>query len=400
MPEGSVVGTGKPSAHIPARIYNGFAYTVDPISGTTFSFASDRPLRWKSAPDAWVEGLWYWNWADFHLPVSTLDTVNRTITVPNLSKWNNNESPFVPGRPWFAYNLLEEITQPGEWYLDRASGILYLWPPDSFSSNSEVVVSLLAQALLNADSVSYMTFQDLTLEVSRQALLNITNGNHVTVSTLLLRNSGCIGGTVSGSNNLVTRCTLTGTGNSGLWFSGGDRSSLTPGNNQMNNCQFHHYGRTVCSNVFGVLLGGVGNIVRNNLFHHAPNGGLYFGGNDQLIELNEIHQVCQGSADAGAIYGDMDWGARGNLIRNNFIHNIRSNLETRDVNGIYLDEMIAGVRCEGNILYAIDGRGFLAHGGRDIGMRNNIIAKCGGGSASLRCSTGPPEIPGSIDCNL
>ncbi|MBK9991067.1 MAG: right-handed parallel beta-helix repeat-containing protein [Verrucomicrobia bacterium] len=322
-PEGKVAGTGKPSAYNPARILNGFAYTTDPISGTTFTYTSDRPLRWQQASDAWVEGLWYWNWADHHLPIAKLDTINHAITVPNLPNRNGVEDPIVANRPWYAYNLLEEITQPGEWYLDRTTGILYLWPPDTFNPSSDVVVSMLSQTLLSADGVSYMVFQNFTLEASRRNLLDVTNGNHVTLSNLVLRNSGCTGGTVSGSNNLVTRCTLTGTGNSGLWFSGGDRLSLTHGNSTLENCEFHHYARTVCTNVFGVSLGGCGNIVRNNMFHHAPNAAFFFGGNDQLMELNEIHNVCQGAPmQAPSIAAFSTAGAPGEIIRYNSIHHV------------------------------------------------------------------------------
>ena len=32
-------------------------------------------------------------------------------------------------RPYIAYNLLEEIDEPGEYVVDRTTGILYFWPP-------------------------------------------------------------------------------------------------------------------------------------------------------------------------------------------------------------------------------------------------------------------------------
>jgi len=394
-PENVQTALGTPSALDPARINHGFAYTANPSADTIFSYTGDRPSRWH-VDEAWVEGLWYWNWADYHLPITQIDTVNRTITVPNKPKRDTAEDSIAPNRPWYAYNLLEEITRPGEYYLDRNTGILYLWPPDGFSKTSEVMVSLLDNSLLSLDQASYMTLQDLTLEASRRNLLSVTKGKNITLSGLLLRNSGCTGGTIDGESNLVRRCTLTGTGNSGLWVSGGDRKSLTRGNNVMEDCELHHYGRTVCTNVFGTLLGGVGNTLRNNLFHDAPNGGICFGGNDQRMELNEIHHVCQGSADAGAIYCGTDWGARGNLIRNNFIHHVQSNLRTNDVKGIYLDEMIEGIQSEGNILYAVDGYAFMARGGRDTVIRGNLIVKCGGGlcedAMGLNWNSGNPGI--------
>ena len=49
-------------------------------------------------------------------------------------------------------------------------------------------------------------------------------------------------------------------------------------------------------------LDGVGNRVAHNLIHHAPHQAIGFGGNDHVIEFNEIHNVCYESNDAGAIY--------------------------------------------------------------------------------------------------
>ena len=33
------------------------------------------------------------------------------------------------GQWFYAFNLLSELDRPREWYLDRESGILCLWPP-------------------------------------------------------------------------------------------------------------------------------------------------------------------------------------------------------------------------------------------------------------------------------
>ena len=49
---------------------------------------------------------------------------------------------------------------------------------------------------------------------------------------------------------------------------------------------------------------------------------IVFGGNEHLIEFNEIHDVCHESNDAGAIYGGRDWTMRGTVIRYNYFHDI------------------------------------------------------------------------------
>ena len=63
--------------------------------------------------------------------------------------------------------MFEELDQPGEWFLNRAAGVLHFWPPkgpvESFTSATP---SLLDQPLLRIEGVSHVTFQGLMLERS------------------------------------------------------------------------------------------------------------------------------------------------------------------------------------------------------------------------------------------
>ena len=36
---------------------------------------------------------------------------------------------FRKGQRFYFLNVLEELDQPGEWFLDRKTGVLYFWPP-------------------------------------------------------------------------------------------------------------------------------------------------------------------------------------------------------------------------------------------------------------------------------
>ena len=65
---------------------------------------------------------------------------------------------------------------PGEYWLDHATGSLYLWPPDGFSS-AEVVVSLLEAPLVRLESASFVELRDLTLEAGRSELVSVEGGD-------------------------------------------------------------------------------------------------------------------------------------------------------------------------------------------------------------------------------
>ncbi|MBK9990338.1 MAG: right-handed parallel beta-helix repeat-containing protein [Verrucomicrobia bacterium] len=363
---------GAVTALNPARLNHGYAHTADPVSAVSFTYVGDRPSRWTQATDLWVDGYWSEPWAQFHLPVATIDQANHRLTLLN--------APYSYGlkadRPWYAYNLLEEITQPGEWYLDRTSGLLYLWPPDSFGASSDVVVSLQENALFALHGTTNFSFQDLTFEATRGSLLNISGGKNVTLANLVLRNSGSTMVSVAGESCLVSRCLLTGAGGTAILLTGGDRKSLTAGNIRMEDCEVSDFARFVRSGQTGVKIRGCGNILRNSYIHDTAQSAIDFGGNNHLIELNEIHDVDKITADAGAIYSGRDWGARGNIVRHNFIHGLHS-IFGSDLNGIYLDDCVSGIRVEGNVIYDVAGAAIKVGGGRDNILVNNLLIKCG-----------------------
>ncbi|HQF38816.1 MAG TPA: right-handed parallel beta-helix repeat-containing protein [Opitutaceae bacterium] len=364
---------GQPSVLDPARINRGYAYTADPTTITSFTYAGDRPARWTQAPDGWLDGFWGNSWAEFHLPLAGADPANGLVSL-------GAAPPFfglLPNQPWFAYNLLEEITQPGEWYLDRAAGVLYLWPPAGFTAGSEVVVSI-PNYVLHPSSAKFLAFRDLTIEAARSVLVTSWQVQGLELERLVLRNAGALGVNLSGSDSVISRCLVTGAGRAGFLIQGGDRATLTASNNVVEDCEIREVGRTQISGAVGIEIDGCGQTLRHNRVHHLPRGALTLRGNNQKIEFNELHDVCLGSADSGAIYAPGDWGARGDEIRGNFIHDIRNELGSTDVQGIYLDETSAGTLVEGNVVYGVAGYAFKINGGRDNLVRRNVAARCGG----------------------
>jgi hypothetical protein len=359
-----------------------FVSTADPITATSFGFTDARTARWGQASTLSVHGFWGNAWADEHLSAQ-IDNTAHTVTLsaaPNYA--------LKTGQPFYAENLLEEITVPGEWYLDRTTGILYLWPPSDIAS-ADIVVSILGGPLVSASNASYVTWRDLVLEATRSTLIEIKGGSHDALEGLVLRNSGTDAASVNGSNHLVHHCLVSGTGESGIKVSGGDRPSLTPANNVVDGCHIHDFARWVWTYNPAIDLDGVANVARHNSIHDAPHAAMLYHGNENLIELNEIHDVVQSSSDAGAIYSGRDWGFRGNIIRNNFIHHISTWQSGPGAHGIYLDDTLAGISVEGNVLYSISGAGLKHGGGRDDIFVNNVVARCGDALATdNRASTG------------
>ncbi len=378
----SAGGTGDVTTTNPDAVNHGFASIAEAVGSQVWRYSGDRPSRWKDPANVWFHGFWKYAWADCHVEAASIDTSTRTVTLADSPGYG-----VTAGQPYYAYNIPEELTEPGEYWIDRTDSTLYLWPPAGFSG-AEPLVSTLDGPIVTLKNASWVTIRDLDVEAGRSRLVTVEGGSHDSLVGLVLRNAGTDAGSISGTDQLVQSCDVYGTGNGGFAVSGGDRPTLVAGNNAVENSNFHDLSRWEWTYRPAVRLDGDGNTAKNNLIHDLPHSAILYGGNDQDIELNEIHHVCQFSSDAGAIYSGRDWGARGNVIKHNFIHDLSTWFEGYGVHGIYLDDCLSGVRVEGNVLYKISGYGIEHGGGRDDIMVNNIVAHSGAGlSADRRCAT-------------
>lgn len=334
-----------------------------------FMYEGDRPKRWVEENDVWVHGYWFWDWSDERQKVESIDTVKRIISV--IPPYHNYG--YRIGQWFYGLNILAELDRPGEWYLDRETGILYFWPP-AHIEKGRAVVSIL-DTLVNLTGVSHVVMQGMIFEAARGTAIVMKDCKHSKIVGCVLRNLGGAAVQIEGGNNNgVASCDIYATGSGGVSMQGGERKSLTPGGHFAENNHIHQYGRWQRMYTPAIALHGVGNRVAHNLIHNAPHMAIMFGGNDHMIEFNEIHNVCLESNDAGAIYAGRDWTMRGTVIRYNYLHNI-TGFRGRGCVGIYLDDMFCGTKIYGNVFYKVTRAAFIG-GGRDCLVENNIFVDC------------------------
>ncbi len=334
-----------------------------------FHYEEDRPAGWVGEKDAWLHGYWFWDWSDQRQKIAAIlpDTKAIELTPPYHSYG------YRVGQWYYAFNLLCELDRPGEWFVDREKGLLFFWSPET-PGEGDVMVSKADAAAVFADA-SHVTLRGLVFEGFRGTVVSVSGGEGVRVSGCTFRNGS--GGAVSvqgGAGHTVAGCDIHGVGRNGISLSGGDRATLVPAGHTAENNHIWDYGRWSRMYQTAVSIDGVGNRVLRNLIHDAPHMAVGFGGNDHLIEGNEIHRVCLESNDAGAIYAGRNWTMRGNVIRGNHLHDIQG-FENRGCVGVYLDDMFAAADIVGNLFVRVTAAAFIG-GGRDCAIENNVFVDC------------------------
>jgi hypothetical protein len=256
--------------------------------------------------------------------------------------------------------------------------VLYFWPPAPLSQGG-VFVSMLDEAV-TIHGGRHVTIEGFTIECMRGSAVTIRDSRNVRIAGCVIRNVGNVGVSISGGSDCrVTGCDIYETGDGGIRLSGGDTKTLTPAGHVAENNHIQYYSRWCMTYRPAVGVGGVGQKVRHNLIHDGPHNAIQLGGNDHVIEYNEIHDVCTESDDVGAFYAGRSWVDRGTVIRHNFFHHIHSAAEQyrHGSRVVYLDDAASGFAIYGNVFYKA---GSLCAvnigGGRDNLVENNLFVDC------------------------
>jgi hypothetical protein len=333
---------------------------------------AERLARWARADDLWVHGYWTYDWADTCEKVAAIDPTAQTLTtVPPHGAYG-----YKAGQRFYAFNLIEELDAPGEYWLDRKTATLYAWLPGP----GETVISTLETPLITVANARNLTLERLILAGSRGDGIQITGGSNVTVAGCAVRGLGGSGmGINGGQNHRVLSCDLWQLGESGVSVSGGTRATLEVGGHVVENCDIHHHSRLCRTYRPAIGIHGVGNKALHNRLHDGPHNAILMGGNDHEVAFNEIHRVCTQTGDAGAIYMGRNLTMRGTVIRHNYFHDIGPTLAAKDgfvdVMAVYLDDCFCGTTITGNI-FERTGRAAMIGGGRDNTIENNLFIDC------------------------
>ena len=374
------------------------------------------------------------------LRVSCIDTTKHILYLTGPTDINAafyQALGFIPQHRYLIENVQDQLTQPGQWFLDRSTNpwtMTYLTNSGENPNTDTVIVPQLPQVLV-ASNLQYVTYQGLSFEHDNytvpaigidtfvgdiSAAVSFQNSQHITFdSGVVAHTSGfgldfasCIDSTspswcVSNNtnavtaNNVIRNSALYDTGGSGIRIGVEGRRADTDANLPqfiiVENNVVEGYGRVFPT--FEGILQGEGH---NNLYTHNDVYDGYHGAiticacsgftpdsHDNIISFNHVHNLMQGIMNDGgsiriqSVNGSSQALPPGNRILNNKIHDV-SDASALDSDGyggdgVYIDSYSGLIDVENNLVYRVSGAAMQiavappSTGGAST-IKNNILA--------------------------
>lgn len=371
-------------------------------AGAIFQTNDYRLANWVTAPDAWVVGFLGYDWSYDRIPIKSIDSYNKQITLEYGSSYGVSMSN---SHRWAVINLLEELDIPGEWYIDHDKGYLYYYPERTLK-DAVMEITTLGDDLISLDDTDYVNFRGITFAQTRGCAIKARNKmEHMTISDCVFENMGRYGiwhwtdkqSTVAANTTQASQYRENGfedvhidnnvfryIGRSAFNIYCGSRDANIPSGCTVNNNYLAYIGEADKVG-YAATINGVGCEVKNNTVHESGYGLLFIGCDIELAN-NEIYNVVKHVNDASALYTGRNFINRGNKIHDNYLHDLVAKddlIKTKYGHGIYLDDMDSGTEIYHNIIWGTAGGGVWVNCGMSNTVRDNVFISNTSGAAGI-----------------
>jgi hypothetical protein len=221
---------------------------------------------------------------------------NQVTLIVSVDDRDNKDTTPAGGNnagKFYVYNSLSELSEPGEYVVDRKAKMVYFVPP--VQTNGSAVgfsVSAFQGPLIRVVNSSNVQFMGFRVRHGRGVGLRVIGSTGVVFSNGSIKDVGTIGVNITGGERCgVRNANISRVGDGGVMLQGGDRVTLTPASHFVVGGDVHDYNRWIYNYAPGILLDGVGNLAIRTTVRDAPQFGLYFSGNDH--HFDQLDQPLQ-----------------------------------------------------------------------------------------------------------
>lgn len=327
---------------------------------------ADRFSAWAKEPNLWFGGFWTADYAYESAPMLKADEARGKLVFSGLK---------APGRvrpafQFFAFNVLGELTEPGEYVVDRDGGTAIIKP----QSDEAPIERARSDSIVVIDGAQHIVFEKVSFEKTLGDAVTVRNSRDIRFEDCFIGHTGGRGISISGGERVaLKRCVVADTSETGIGVSGGDFATMAPAGHLISDSVIALFGVDSLTYRPGIEMRGVGIRASGNLIENGAHSGLIFAGNDNVIENNEFGGLVKTSDDAGAIYAGRNWVERGNVIRGNYFHDLGfERSEKSFVSGVYLDDQFCGATIDRNVFLRVS-RPVVIGGGRDNVVNDNLF---------------------------
>ena len=329
----------------------------------------------------------YHMWNASVVGLSAIDLAKHTLRL-------SNPCDYPPGtfgvRKFVVWNERAGMTDPGQWYLDRALRRVFYWPVPGQDMRKVQAMAPRVEAVIRIQGSEDAPAHDVVLRglgvsladtavaalptdwtvggfngTTQPGAIQVRMANDCTLDRLELSRVVGQGIKASSVNRLIVRdCDLSDIGATGIVIEG-------------NRCTMvgNHIQRTgiVYEEGMGIESSGGRAVLRHNEINNTSYDGIMATGDGLLIEMNLVHHVMEGLHDGAGIY--VQGVGEGMVIRGNFVRDI-ADTGGYGAAAFYLDELCNHVLVEDNLSLNVV-RALNCHIGNGNLIRNNFFISPG-----------------------
>ncbi len=328
-------------------VNQGWGWSASGNGNNEFEYTDKRCEDWKEDENIWAFGFWNDEYSPGNARVAKFDKENKTVVLDGIIRAGITKSE----RPYYYYNVLEELDREGEYYIDKKTLMLYVYPK---TDGGDYYVSVSENPLMLFNGTNGITVENVEFSYVRDYAVKETN-----TKNMLIKNCDFIGvGTYGIIQRETENCGLYGcyfykTGAHSAMIEGGDLTTLTSGRNFVISSKFRETGFRRRTYSGSILSRGVGNYIYKNRIQDNFHMGVYVFGSEHVIKNNSFYNICYQSGDAGAVYMYARWSTANIKVIGNSFQKMKSVPEVYALGniGVYYDNSTSNTVTYGNLFY-------------------------------------------------